>query len=114
MRYLYIFLVLILPVKVFSQSANIPLNRDYYHLIDRFEIKSGQLSKAFHTSVKPIRREMVGEFLDSLDLEDMNVSKVDRFNFEYLAIDNWSFTDRTSAESRKPILKYFYRSGKRN
>jgi hypothetical protein len=109
MRYLYIFLVLILPVKVFSQSANVPLNRDYYHLIDRFEIKSGQLSKAFHTSVKPIRREMVGEFLDSLDLDNIDLSAVDKFNFEYLAIDNWSFTEKASADSKKPILKYFYR-----
>ncbi|MFC2125416.1 hypothetical protein ACFLU5_11460 [Bacteroidota bacterium] len=109
MRFLYIFLALILPVKVFSQSANAPLNRDYYHLIDRYEIMSGQFSNTFHTSVKPIRREMIGEFLDSLDMKNMNASGVDRFNFEYLAIDNWSFTSMDSSDSRKSILKYFYR-----
>ncbi len=52
---------------------------------------------------------MVGEFLDSLDLNSMDVSGVDRFNFEYLAIDNWSFTSQDSSDSRKPLLSYFYR-----
>ena len=52
--------------KGLCQSALIPLNADYYHIIDRYEIKSGTLLSNLFTTQKPFDRKSVGKFVDSL------------------------------------------------
>jgi hypothetical protein len=91
-----------------GQSANVPLNRDYYHLLDRFEIMSGQQSESFFTALKPYRREAVGSFVGQIYDDSLSLTEVDKFNLEYLAIDNWTFTEYGDPESRKPFLKHFF------
>ncbi|MBS0000646.1 MAG: hypothetical protein KFF73_16820 [Cyclobacteriaceae bacterium] len=91
-----------------GQSANVPLNRDYYHLLDRFEIMSGQQSESFFTALKPFRREAVGSFVGQIYDDSLSLTEVDKFNLEYLAIDNWTFTEYGDPESRKPFLKHFF------
>jgi hypothetical protein len=93
----------------YGQSANVPLNRDYYHLLDRFEIMSGEQSNSFFSALKPYRREAVGAFVDQIYEDSLSLSEVDQFNLEYLAVDNWTFTDYANPESRKPFLKHFYK-----
>lgn len=97
------------PEYILAQSPNVPLNQDYYHLLDRFEIKSGRFSPSFHSSMKPYRREDVGSFLDQLDPDSLSLSKADLFNFNYLADDNFSYTTRSQGNSKKPFLKYYFR-----
>ena len=75
-----------------SQSANVPLNEDYYHLLDRYEIKKRAFSTDFFSNFKPYARHTIAEFLDSLPT-NVAVSEVDKFNLNYLRIDNWEFTD---------------------
>lgn len=107
-----LFFLLVLPLKLLSQSANIPLSRDYYHLIDRYEIMSGEFSKTFHSHVKPIQRAHFGANIDSLYSDKNFVSRLsqrDLFNLQYLANDNWEWTVSDSSDSRKPFLKYIYR-----
>ncbi len=92
-----------------AQSTNIPLNKDYYHLIDRYEILFGRFAPQFHSMVKPIQRQYIAAFTDSLldgGLEDK--SKVDEFNLEYLSNDNWIWSKHNFNDSKKPILKLFY------
>lgn len=109
------FFLLLLPLELFSQSANIPLNRDYYHLIDRYEILAGSFSETFHSHVKPIQRSYLAAYLDSLYSNEAFVDELserDRFNLQYLANDNWEWTKSDSgkfSDSKKPFLKYFYR-----
>ncbi len=91
-----------------SQSVNVPLNRDYYHLIDRFEVLSGHQSDYFFSGLKPFRRAAVGKFLDQVYNDSLSISKVDQFNLQYLAVDNWSFSQKAQSDSKNPFLKLFY------
>ena len=94
---------------ILAQSANLPLNRDYYHLLDRLTIKSGTLSKYYQSALKPYRREVVADFVDDLDVDSLGYNRIDRFNIGYIKNDNWSFVDSSESDSRKPFLKIFYR-----
>ena len=49
-----------------AQSVFAPLNQDYYHLIDRYEIKRGKFSEGFHTTVKPYTRKGIVQLVDSV------------------------------------------------
>lgn len=91
----------------FAQSANAPLNRDYYHLINRYELKQGAFSNAFHSAVKPYERKDIAAFIDTLQTGEL--SSRDRFNLDYLANDNWEWIDSVNNKSRNPFLKRFYR-----
>lgn len=110
----YIILILLLftlTFRSYSQSANAPLNRDYYYLLDRYEIKSGKLSGSFHSSMKPYQRKSIARFVDSLlsDEEARYYSTTDKDNLLYLANDNWEWSEYAQNESKKPFLKKLYR-----
>ena len=134
MRHAYLLLIglLVNTIPGFAQSQTIPLNTDYYHLIDRLEVKQGRWADNFHSSVKPYNRHQVVQMTDSL-LEDpyTRLSPVDRFNVQYLRDDSWEWlTPRPSHDSlsatqiqlsklgpnynpignsRRPFLGVFYR-----
>lgn len=103
------FLILLLQLESFSQGAYIPYNRDYYHLLERYEILEGKNNQIFHTGFKPYRRDQVGAYLDTLAKGNLIQSKTDRFNINYLSNDNWEFIDRETENSRNPILGGIYR-----
>lgn len=92
-----------------AQSVNVPLNSDYYHLMDRYEIKSGKLAPQFFSNVKPYTRKNVAAFADSL-LRDTLTSRnrVDDFNLMYLANDNWEWSSEHQNISKKALFKNFY------
>ena len=92
----------------FSQGAYVPFNRDYYHLIERYEILEGLHSKKLHTGFKPYRRDLLGTYLDSLAQSDKVVSAADRFNLDYLSSDNWEFVNRDTPASSRTLLKKIY------
>jgi hypothetical protein len=84
------------------------------HILDRMEIKSGEIpNRFFHSATKSYRRQAIAQFADSLSLNDSSLSYQDEFNLQYLQNDNfeWSFSENTS--SKKPILKDFYTKKKR-
>lgn len=111
MRVFAIFLLLSLAGVVRAQAPYVPLNNDYYQLLDRYEILSGKNSPSFHSTIKPFDRESIAAFLDSLEgnINQSKLSKADSFNLAYLSIDNREFNDDVRAVSRKPVLKHFYR-----
>lgn len=76
----------------FGQSVFIPLNDDYYHLIDRLEIKRGKFSEGFHANVKPFERKAVVALTDSI-LKDnkTDLTTVDRATIDYLRQDSWEW-----------------------
>ncbi len=98
---------LLLSTLSLAQSSQVPLNKDYYHLLSRYEIRLGQQAHSFDSNVKPYRRSAVTAFLDSLEITKL--SKADKFNRAYLTNDNWPFLDSESTTTKKPILKYFYK-----
>jgi hypothetical protein len=93
-----------------AQSSFVPLNQDYYHLIDRLEIKRGKFSEGFHTTVKPFTRKSIVALVDSVwNDASIDLSPQDKFNLEYLENDSWEWAKSDSAgKSRKPIWNVFY------
>ena len=108
-------LVCLLIVSLYSygqSSSYVPLNNTYYHTVDRYEILNGKFSETFFTSVKQYTRKSVAEFIDTLAKDSASlkrISRVDRFNFTYLANDNWEFSSTAQNDTKRPIFKTFYK-----
>lgn len=111
MRFGFLFLIFTsVSPSLFAQSTYVPLNRDYYHIIDRYEVKSGKiLSTRMFTAVKPYKRADVVAFVDSANRSGMFSSAADQFNYNYLRNDSWEWSAAPTAESAKPVLRHFYR-----
>ncbi len=107
MRLLLFFLLF--PLLAFSQSNYAPLNEDYYHWIDRYEVKSGRILTPLFTTVKPYKRSDIVAFLDSANHCQVFESAADRFNHTFLRNDNWEWSRSDENDSRRPILKHFYK-----
>ena len=93
----------------FSQSTNIPIDENIYHLLDRYEIKRSKITDNFYTSFKPYQRKGVARFVD---VEFGNFGKIvnaDKFNLQYLANDNWEWSTGAIVENR-PIFGLLYKS----
>ena len=103
-------MILLGPFAGFSQSTNAPLNEDYYHWIDRYEIKAGRVAPELFTSVKPYKRSSIIEYVDSLNKKDqVFTTRSDLFNYEYLQNDSWEWSRTESSNSAKPFLKQLYK-----
>lgn len=93
-----------------AQSTFIPLNDNAYHTLDRIEIKSDTLSSYIHSSVKPyVRLDAVLQAESADEANNAKFAKTDR-QFQYLIYkDNNEWSDFGLVESKKPVLKHFYR-----
>src|SRR5690606_25439136 len=91
-----------------AQSSYAPLNPDYYHRIDRYEIKAGRTSGLF-TNIKPYRRSAIAAFVDSVDNRPLFTSRSDQFNRDYLLTDNHEWLPHAVGVSKRPVLKHFYK-----
>ncbi len=79
-----------------SQSTFIPLNDDYYHLIERYELKTGKLSKTFHSGVKPFERKAVMQFLNEVEADPkLEFNERDLATFSFRRWDSWEWTRDT-------------------
>lgn len=123
----YVICLLFLSVYVRAQSPFVPLNADYYHLIDRLEIRQNRWADGFHSTIKPYNRQSIIQLVDSVEAHPTrDFSDSDYFNFDYLRNDSWEWVSpydslrrdlftrfpratSTAGDSPKPILKYFYR-----
>lgn len=108
MRLLAVFLVCI-PAALFAQSTYLPLNDDYYHRLDRYEIKSGRIFPEIFTGVKPYKRSDAIAFIDSANAQGLFTSRADQFNKEYLRNDSWEWARPETNESKRSFLKAFYK-----
>jgi hypothetical protein len=93
----------------FAQSTYAPLNEDYYHSIDRYEVKSGRVTSQLFTGVKPYKRSDIVAFLDTLRNDSIFTSRSDRFNYDYYSNDSWEWSQAESSNSRKHFLKALYK-----
>jgi hypothetical protein len=93
-----------------SQAPNVPLNDDYYHLIERFQISRGRLSNDIHTNVKPYDRRSTMAFVDSVMADrTFPLNFVDFYNLEYLRADSWEYSSEKTPDSQKSFLRHFYK-----
>ncbi len=107
-RFLFFLLAAVYFYPAAAQSVNAPLNQDYYHFIDRYEILGGEIYPGFFTNWKPYMRNSIAVFADSLSRQE-DLDKVDRFNMSYYQSDNWEWSQSPENISKKPFLKHFYR-----
>lgn len=122
------FLFLFVAASGWAQSPFVPLNSDYYHLIDRMEIRQNRWAEGFHSSVKPYNRHSVVQLTDSvLRHPTRDLSDTDYFNLDYLRDDSWEQVPSSAdslrtdpftrhllppagpGDSRRPFLTHFYR-----
>jgi len=61
------------------------------------------------TAIKPYKRSAIAAYVDSLSAMGIFTSRADNFNVEYLRNDNWEWARPETNNSKKPILKAFYR-----
>jgi hypothetical protein len=92
----------------FTQSNYAPLNEDYYHIIDRYEVKSGKILPQIFTSIKPYKRSDIVAFIDTIKSQNLLTSQADQFNFTYLTRDSWEWYAAEN-KSRTPIFNQFYK-----
>jgi hypothetical protein len=100
-------LILSLFVFVFG-FAQSPLTTGYfnYHLVDRYEVLSGEFSSDLFTTVKPYRRDAVSAFAEKI----APISRIDSFNKQYLLNDNILFNANDKGFREKPFFKSFYKT----
>ncbi len=109
MKKLLILLVFMLTQAFASaQSTFIPYNRDYYHLIDRFQIKFGNPDNFLQTTFKPLRRVDLANFLLGMQDQYETLSSQDQFNYRYLMNDNWEWTNSPYNENEKSWWDLMY------
>jgi hypothetical protein len=108
LRGILTFLLLAQSLSSLAQSVNASLNEDYYHWIDRYETKSGELTTNLFTTVKPYQRKAIIAFSDTLAGKNLFASKADKFNLDFLRNDSWDWTNSDSSSSQRPFLKHFY------
>jgi len=78
-KYLVFVFFISLSLGALAQSTYIPYNKDYYNMLDRYEILSGQVSPNFHTSFKPYQRKDVSNFVENL-IKDSTINLSERDN----------------------------------
>lgn len=111
MKYLLSFVFVFYILSGVAQSTNATLNEDYYHWIDRYEIKSGKIVPGFFTSVKPYKRDAIIRYLDTLAATgSLFSSRSDQYNLEYLRNDSWEWRRSETNTSKKPVLKSLYKN----
>lgn len=93
-----------------AQSTFAPLNEEYYHRIDRYEIKAGKIYPQVFTGVKQYKRNQLVAFMDSVKADGFIESTCDEFNHQYLTIDSWEWSRDQRYQANRPILRYFYKS----
>ncbi|MBL7857836.1 MAG: hypothetical protein JNM57_09115 [Cyclobacteriaceae bacterium] len=109
MRIYTITLFLLFSGTLSAQSNYATLNEDYYHTIDRYEIKAGRIRPEIFTAVKPYKRSDIVAFLDSVGQYGVFASRADQFNQDYLRNDSWEWSRSESSSSKKRFLKHFYK-----
>ena len=101
--------IALLPFTLWAQGTFIPINEDYYHRIERYEIKAGKVLPQLFTTLKQYKRSEVIAFIDSVYDEGLITSKSDQFNYDYFRNDSWEWARPETNESKKPFLKTFYK-----
>lgn len=111
-KVLILTLILCAFISVFAQAQSVfvPLNQDYEHLIDRYEIKRGKFSEGFHTTIKPYTRKGIIQLVDSVKNDkSIQLSERDEFNLAYLQNDSWEWSKlRNSKVKGKALWNVFY------
>ena len=101
--------VFFIPVLAQAQSTNAPLNKDYYHLLDRLEILNNSLAPAYHSAIKPYTRRSIAEMLDSANNNSPTSARAESFNRSYMAQDNWEWAHPDDSINERALWNTIYK-----
>ena len=107
---LLLFLPMTLSQSLHSQTAYFGIQSPSSQLIQRYETTMGSFSNSLHTTIQPYNRMAAANWLTEQQNHFPSKSNSDNFNFQYLSADNIPWSASSLYDSRKPILKHFYRS----
>jgi hypothetical protein len=107
MRYIIVFISMILIGFAKAQGTYTPLNTDTYHEMDRLDIQYGKILPMPHTAVKPYNKKWLAEYAESMYNSNIDLSPQTEFNLEYIMNDNSEWVDSFEID-RKPLWKIFY------
>ncbi len=96
---------------VLAQSVFVPLNTDYLHFLDRYEVRYGKFAPNINTTFKSILRKDIAFFADSVQNAAIPLSEVDKFNLLYLKNDNPEFFNDSLnvGISKNNTIKHLYK-----
>lgn len=97
-------------ISLYAQDQNFRLGSPVYPLLERMELKSGSLRNDIYLDALPLSRKQVAGYIDSIDSSNVKLTKSDQYWIDYLNNDNLPYSAQAWDNSRRPILKYFYRS----
>lgn len=110
---LLLLLVVALAGNVAAQTTYLPFGSETYHLLDRIETRSGQLTRDFYTGSKPIPRSGAVQFLSEhrQKARTLNLSATDRYNIDRtIAVSGeWTEDGNGAQDSRTPWFRTFYK-----
>ena len=89
----------------FAQDADLPLQHEAYHFIDRLDIK-GVTGGTVHTDQKPYSRQAVSEIFAAADTSAMKPTEREWLRLTRLSADD----DFANANAKKGVLKYFFKN----
>ncbi len=103
------FILFLVQTETQAQHTYIPTGGLTQQILDRLEIKSGELSNDyFHSGSKSYRRKAIANYIDSFPVSKIALSKQDYFNMNYLINDNFEWSNSEESKSKKAFLNQFY------
>ena len=112
-KILRIWLILLLPFSVFSQSTYLPQGNKHSQLLDRLEIKLSRNADLNLSTAKPISRKVAVRVAEDADSSSsITLGNVDKYNLQSLLMNNseWVKGDKSSFLSRKSLWNTFYKT----
>ncbi|MCC6282082.1 MAG: hypothetical protein IT262_15875, partial [Saprospiraceae bacterium] len=110
LRYLSLVFVGILPAIATAQDSGLPFQAPTYHLLDRLEVLSG-IPSPIHPELREISRQDAADYARAVDTAASLQGRLDKADIRYIFDDNNDcLPDSLCRQSRKPFLKYFYRT----
>lgn len=96
-----------------AQTTYLQLGTDEYHLLDRLETRSGELTDHFFTEIKPIPRNGAVAFLleQRKNARNLSLSAIDRYNIDHAisVSGEWTPDEDGAIDTRTTWFHTFYK-----
>ncbi len=93
-----------------AQSTSVIPGGTAEKLFQRYSLKAGKFTNEFITDSRPFERSAITQLTSMSDTLETDFSVTDKFNLDYLKADNLPYNSVNIHDSRKPFLRYFYKS----
>lgn len=98
---------------LYAQTTYLQLGTEDYHLLDRLETRSGELTSEFFTGIQPIPRSGAVNFMveQRRKARENSLSAIDRYNVEHAisVSGEWAPDEDGAIDSKLPWFKTFYK-----